>query len=133
MHPELLERAGDLESGRALLDDEQVVALVSALAIGLGDDERPMAAGAAGDEDLAAVDDEMVAVAFGGGCDARHIGAGVRLRDRQGCDVLAADGGDQPFPLLLLGSELQDRRRRHLALDVYRPAYAGHAGPRHLL
>src|SRR5260370_32559335 len=116
MHPELLERAGDLESGRALLDDEQVVALVSALAIGLGDDERPMAAGAARDEDLAAVDDEMVAVAFGGVCDAPHIGAGVRLRDRQGSDVPAADGGDEPFPLLLLRPALADPPRRHPGL-----------------
>src|SRR6266851_4593198 len=55
MHPELLERACDLESGRALLDDEQVVALVAALAVGLGDDEGPVAPGAARDEDLPAV------------------------------------------------------------------------------
>src|SRR5258707_15266149 len=105
MHPELLERAGDLESGGALLDDEQVVALVAALAVGLGDDQRPVAAGAAGDEDLPAVDDEGVAVAPGGGCDPCDIAPGVWLGDRESRDVLAADGRDQPLALLLLGPE----------------------------
>src|SRR5712691_12511670 len=108
MHPELLERTGDLESGGALLDDEQVVALVTAFAVGLGDDESPVAAGAARDEDLPAVDDEMVAVPLRDRRDPGDVAAGVRLGDRQGRDVLATDGGGQPFSFLLFGPELED-------------------------
>src|SRR5260370_33390517 len=113
MHPELLERAGDLESGRALLDDEQVVALVAALAVGLGDDEGPVAPGAARDEDLPAVDDEMVAIALGDRRDPGDVAAGCGLGDRESRDGLSSDGRAQPFSLLLFGPELEDRRRRH--------------------
>src|SRR5260370_41821332 len=109
MHPELLERAGDLESGGALLDDEQVVALVAALAVGLGDDERPVAAGAARDEDLPAVDDEVVAVALRDRRDPGDVAAGIGLGDRQGRDVLSSDRRDQRFALLVLGPEFEDR------------------------
>src|SRR5712692_10999737 len=132
MHPELLERAGDLESGRALLDDEEVVALVAALAVGLGDDEGPVAPGAARDEDLPAVDDELVAIALRHRRDPSDVAAGVRLGDCQRRDVLSADGRDQPFALLLFGPELENRRRGHLGLDVDRHAEPAQAGPRHL-
>src|SRR5229473_620839 len=130
MHPELLERAGDLESGRALLDDEEVVALVAALAVGLGDDERPVAPGAARDEDLPAVDDEMVAIALRDRRDPGDVAAGVRLGDREGRDVLSSDRRDQPFALLLFRPELEDGRRGHLGLDVDRHGEPAQARPR---
>src|SRR5260370_26259236 len=103
MHAQLLHGARDLESGGALLDDQKVVALVAALAIRLRDNQRPAAAGAAGDEYLPAVDDEVVALLPRGGGDAGHVGARVRLCDRERGDVLAADRRDDPFAFLLLG------------------------------
>src|SRR5216684_7255361 len=102
MHAQLLQGARDLEAGGALLDDQQVVAFVAALAVGLGDDQSPVAAGAAGDEDLPPVDDEVIAVTPGHSRDARHIRARVRLGDRERRDVLPANGGDYPSALLLL-------------------------------
>src|SRR5713226_1715564 len=117
MHAQLLEGARDLESGSALLDHQQVVALVAALAIRLRNDQRPAAAGAAGDEDLAAVDDEVVALLPRGGGDAGHVGAGVRLGDRERGDLLAANRRDDPFALLLLCPKLEYGRGRHLGLD----------------
>src|SRR6266849_1496237 len=133
MHAQLLEGPRDLESRRALLDDEQVVALVAALAIRLRDDQRPAATGAAGDEDLAAVDDEVVALLPRGGGDAGYAGDGVRLGDRERGDVLAADRRDDPFAFLLLGPELEDGWRRHLGLNVDRHAQAAQPGFGHLL
>src|SRR5260370_37140087 len=108
MHAQLLQGARDLESGGALLDEQQVVALVTALAIRLRHDQRPTAASAARDEDLAAVDDEVVALLARGGGDAGHVGAGIRLGDRERGDVLTADRRDDPFAFLLLGTELED-------------------------
>src|SRR5712691_5021345 len=133
MHAQLLEGPRDLESRSALLDDEQVVALVAALAIRLRDDQRPAATGAAGDEDLAAVDDEVVALLPRGGGDAGYVGAGVRLGDRERGDVLTADRRDDPFAFLLLGPELEDGRRRHLGLNVDRHAQATQPRFGHLL
>src|SRR5258708_20096261 len=102
MHPELLERAGDLESGGALLDDEKVVALVAALAVGLGDDERPVAAGAARDEDLPAVDDKMVAIALRDRRDPGDVAPCVRLGDLEGPVVHSSVRRVPPIPPLLL-------------------------------
>src|SRR6266851_2657039 len=129
MHAQLFQGARDLESWSAFLDDQQVVALVTALAIRLRNNQRPAAAGAAGDEDLAAVDDEVVALLPRGGGDARHVGAGVRLGDRERGDLLTADRRDDPFAFLLLGPELEDGWRRHLGLNVDRLAQAEMATP----
>src|SRR6266849_5271735 len=128
MHTQLLQGARDLESGSAFLYDQKVVALVATLAIRLCDDKRPAAAGAAGDEDLAAVDDEVVALLPRGGGDARHVGAGIGLGDRERRDVLPADGRDDPFALLLLSPEFEDGWGRHLGLNVDRHAQATQPG-----
>ena len=47
--------------------------------------------------------------------------------------MLAADGGNHPLALLLLGPELEHRRRRHLGLDVDRHAQPAQPRPGHLL
>jgi hypothetical protein len=48
-------------------------------------------------------------------------------------DLLASDGGYEPSPLLLLGPELENGRRRHLRLNRHRHTETARAGPRHLL
>src|SRR5229473_6787158 len=118
MHAQLLQGTRDLESGGALLDEQQVVALVAALAIRLCHDQRPAAAGATGDEDLSAVDDEVVAFLPRGGGDASHVGAGIRLCDRERSDLLTADRRDYPFALLLPGPELEHWWPRHHGINA---------------
>src|SRR5690348_17416388 len=61
-------------------------------------------------------------VADGGRADAGDVGAGVGLGDAEAADPLALDGGDEVGLLLLLGAELQDRRRRHVG--VHRDPHA---------
>ena len=133
VHAELLQRARDLEALGPFLDDQQVVAGVSTVAFDLGHDERPLTAGSVRDEDLSTIDDELVAVSLRGGRDSRDVRSGVRFGDGDGGDVLSADGGRQPAPLLLLGPELEHRRGRHLRLDGDRHAQAAGRGFRHLL
>src|SRR5205814_6397892 len=90
MHAELLQRPRDLEAGGALLDQKQVEAGVPPLSLALGDDQRPVAAGAVRDDDLATVDDALIAETLGDGCDAGHVGARVWLCDSQRGYLLAA-------------------------------------------
>ena len=104
-----------------------------ALALILGDDERPVAARPVGDEDLAAVDDELVAEAAGCGRDAGDVRSGIRLGDGQGGDLLAADRRHEPALLLLLGPELEHRRGGHLGLDGNRHPEPAAADLGHLL
>src|ERR1700694_35210 len=94
---------------------------MSALALDLRHDQGPVAAGSVGDEDLAAIDDEMVAVAPRDRGDAGHVRPGVGLGDGDGADLLSENCGRQPLALLLLSAELEQRRGGHLGLD----------GPRH--
>src|SRR5438552_423214 len=133
MHAQLLQRAGHLESRRPLLDHEQVEAAVPSLPIRFGDHQRPLAASAVGDEDLAAVDDELIAETARGGGDSGHVRTCVGLRDRERGDLLALDSRDQPAPLLLLGAEAKHRRRGHLGLHGDGHAQPTAPGPRHFL
>src|SRR5258708_22860399 len=121
MHAQLLKRACDLEARRALLDHEQVEAAVATFAIAFRHDQRPVAPSSIGDEDLAAVHYEVVALAPRDGRDRRHVRTGVRFCDRKSGDLLAADRGRQPLALLLLGPELEYRRPGHLGLRRDRP------------
>jgi hypothetical protein len=54
--------------------------------------------------------------------DARDVRAGVGLGDAEARDPLPPDRGHQVALLLLLGAELQDRRRRHVGVhgDAHR-------------
>src|SRR5579872_5895554 len=106
MHTELLQRAGDLKAGSSLLDHQQVESGVAALPLRLGDDKRPVAACAVGDEDLPAADDELLAVAPRDRRDAGHVGAGIRLGDGQGRYLVSPDSRYHPAALLLLRAEL---------------------------
>src|SRR6266851_9250086 len=133
MHAQFLKRARDLEARRALLDHEQVEAAVATFPIAFRHDQGPVAARSVGDEDLAAVHNEVVALAPRDGRDRRHVRAGVRFCDRQGGDLLAADRRRQPLALLLLGPELEYRRRGHFGLDRDRHPEPAASDPGHLL
>src|SRR6266851_1289670 len=82
---------------------------------------------------ISAVSDEVVAFLPRGGGDASHVGAGIRLCDRERGDLLTADRRDDPFAFLLLSPELEDGWRRHLGLNVDRHAQAAQPGFGHLL
>ena len=82
-----------------------------------GADEE-VGADAVGDEGLRAVDDVAAVDLLGEGGDAGDVGAGTRLGDPQGADLLAGDPGNQPALLLLLGAEVEDRRHRDRGVGV---------------
>src|SRR5258708_2079624 len=132
MHAQLLELSGYLKTLGSLLDHQQVVAFVPALPARLGDDQGPVTPGTVGDEDFAAVDDELVSVALRHRRDARHVAACVRLGDRDRGDLFAADGGGQPAAFLVVSPELEDGRRRHLGLDRNRHAQTARPSPAQL-
>src|SRR5207249_4468495 len=54
----------------------------------------------------------LLALAAGEGADARNVRARAGLGDRERGDLLALDRRHYPALLLLLGAELEDRRRR---------------------
>ncbi len=65
-----------------------------------------------------AVDDVVVAVGFGRGLHAGHVGAGTDLADADAADFLAGDGGAQEFLLLVVVAEAGQGRRAHVGLDA---------------
>ncbi len=72
---------------------------------------------------LRAVDDVGVAVAYGLGTHRRRIGAGVRLRQAVGAELIARQHPGQPFLLLLVvagGEQAEARQRVHRRADTYR-------------
>ncbi len=98
-----------------------------------GADEE-VGADAVGDEGLGAVDDVAAVDLPGVGGDAGDVGAGARLGDAEGADLLAGDPWHQPALLLLLGAEVEDRRHRDRGVGVEAGGdAAGAAGARQLL
>ena len=82
-----------------------------------GADEE-VGADAVGDEGLGSVDEVAAVDPLRGGGDAGDIGAGSRLGDAEGADLLAGDPRDQPALLLLVGAEVEDRRHRDRNVGV---------------
>src|SRR3972149_5871719 len=101
-------RAGDREARRVRGHDEGGDGL-RAVAVGLGEEADVVGDGAAGDVDLLAVDDVVVAVTAGARLDGGGVGAGVRFGEAEGAADLAGGGARQPLPLLLLGATEVDR------------------------
>ena len=100
---------------RLLLDDEAREAAVARLRVRVGDRQQHDHAGvqAVRDPLLVPVDDVVVPVADRPDLDRLHVGAGVRLRDREGPAHLAG-GHPREQPLLLLaGPEVQEHPGRH--------------------
>src|SRR5215831_253199 len=102
---------------------------MSPLPLGLRHHQRPVTPRAAGDEDLPAVDDELVSVALRHRGDAGDVGARIRLGYREGGDLVTLDGRDEPATLLLLGAELENGRRCHLSLHRHGHTQAATADP----
>jgi hypothetical protein len=65
------------------------------LGVGHGEHHHEVGLVAAGDEDLLAVDDPVVAVAHRTGLDVARVGAGARLGDREAAVTFAVDRRDQ--------------------------------------
>ena len=114
--------------GGVHVDDEQREAVVARVRVGLGHEHDEVRAVAVGDVGLGAVDHPLVAVAHGARADALDVGAGVGLGDAEAGDLLALDRRHQVVLLLLLGAELQDRRRGHVG--VHRDAHREPAAAR---
>ena len=73
-----------------------------------GEDQGDVGMGAVGDEDLGAVQHPVVAVAAGGGAEARGVAARSRLGEGEAAELLARGERGQNLPLLLLVAELHD-------------------------
>src|SRR5581483_777726 len=77
---------------------------------GAGQEEQEVAVLGARNEDLAAVDDVLVALLNGARLEAGRLRPGVRLGDAEGLQAqLAAGDGRQIGLLLILGAVLEDR------------------------
>ncbi len=125
----LVEGAGNGEAGGAFLDEEHGDRLAGgALRIGLGGDAVEVGVDAVGDEHLGAVEDEIVAVAAGGGADALHVGAGVGLGDADGGDGVARDDAGHVGGLLGVGARVEEVDGGHVGMDQHGDGEAGVGG-----
>ncbi len=117
VHAELLELLLADHAGRVHRDEEQREAVVAGVRVGLRHEDDDVGAMTVRDVRLRAVDDVLVAVAYGARLDAGDVRAGIGLGDAQAEDLLAPDRGHDPLLLLLLGAEREDRRHRHVRVD----------------
>ena len=85
------------------------------------------------DERLGAVYDVLSVFSARERPQARHVGPGRRLGDRQRPDLLALEPWDDPAPLLLLGPELENRRHRDPGVAADPGRHAARPAARHLL
>ena len=124
---QLLDVAADGQAGRALFRGEQADAGIGRVRVrvGLGRHGEDVPVPRVGDEHLRAGDQIVVALPFGGGADALHVAAGVRLGQRQAATFLAAGHGRQQAPLLLLGAE----QRQDVGEQQVRVQHAGQTHP----
>jgi hypothetical protein len=133
VHPQLLQLALANHAGGVHGDDEEREAVVAGVGVRLRHQHDAVRTVAVRDERLGAVDHVLVAVAHGAGLDARHVGAGVGLGDTETEDLLALDRRHDPFLLLLLGAEGEDRRHRHVGVDGDAHAHPAGVGVADLL
>ncbi|GAA3097056.1 hypothetical protein GCM10020254_47950 [Streptomyces goshikiensis] len=99
------------EAGGVAVDDEQAgLEAAGPGVLGAADDEGGVGDVHAGDEDLAAGEDPLLAVAAGGGGDAVGVGARIGLGDAEGHGAAAVGEAGEPGPLLGLGAEAGDDR-----------------------
>src|SRR5215207_10724211 len=101
----------ELDAGRVHRDDEHRDSLVL-LRLRVGADGEPAVVGAAGEarEHLLAVDDVLVAVAYGLRRQRGEVGAGAGLRVADAEVDLALEDAGQEVGLLIVGPEVHDRR-----------------------
>src|SRR5438270_4293969 len=99
----------DLPGALLPLQHEGADAFRTGLRVGPGEGDEDGRLAGPGDEDLAAVEDVLLAVAFGGRLHRRRIRAGVGLAERVGGELLAGGQWRTETLLLLLASGDQDR------------------------
>ena len=92
-------------------DDERGEPALARAFVGRREDDDPGRVPRVRDEHLRAVDDVLVAVALSSRLDARDVGAGVRLGERERAEERLFEQRRQPLLLLLVGAGEQDRRR----------------------
>ena len=96
-------------AGRSQIDDESGDALVLEAPVAGGKQDACPQAGAVGDEDLGAVDDELIAFPPVGRRHARRIAPCVRLGEQDAADLAAGRQVGEVGRLLLLTAERDDR------------------------
>ena len=129
----LLQRAGDAEAGRALLDREHRDLPVAAGLARLGGDEVEIAVHAVGDEHLGAVQHIAAGDLARGGAHGGEIRAGVGLGHGHGGDLAA--GGDVGHPALELRARagVIEVRRGHVGVHQHGDGEAAVGGAAELL
>jgi hypothetical protein len=101
------------------------------MAVGLGRQYDEVAKLAVGNEDLLAVDDEIVAVAGSAGPDRLEVAAGMRLGHTERSDRFTRHHLGQPSSLLFFGAEGEKIGRDQVGMD--QKAGPAGAGPPQLL
>ncbi len=109
----------------SLVTMKLVMPLLPGPGVGAGGDGEDLADAGMGDEDLGAVQDEMVALVDGGGGRPAGVAAGARLGQAEPAQHLA--GGEQRDvpPLLLLGPEFDDGRGAQVGMGADGERVAG--------
>ena len=125
--PHLVFVLEDRHTRRLQVDDKGADPLVLQDLVGGGQEDAGPQIAAVGDEDLAAVDDELVAFPLVHGGNATGVAAGVRFGQEEAADRVAGVQGGQPLFLLLLGAEGVDRAaaKRGVGRDKYAAGTAG--------
>ncbi len=107
---------------------------MAALLGGLAGADEHVGADAVGDEGLRSVDHVAAVDPLGRGADARDVGSRAGLGDAEGADLLPSDRRPQEALLLVVGAELEDRRRGDAGVGAEAGAHATRAaGPGELL
>ena len=110
------------EAGRGRIDQEQAHALGACGRVGLGGEHQQVAVLAVADEDLAAVDDVVVAVAVTypsrRGADGLEVAARAGLGHADGGNRLAAGHARQPVCALRLGAAVQQVGRDDVVVHL---------------
>ncbi len=94
-----------MKAGPVALDDEQRHALGAGAAVGLGRQHDEIAELAIRDENLLAVDHEIIAIANGAGPDRLEVAARMRFRHPKRANRFARHHLRQPLSLLCFGTE----------------------------
>jgi hypothetical protein len=118
----------DIEAGRAAIDQESghqlALAAFALLHPGAGEKDGKIRNHRTADEVLGTIDDEIVAVAFGGGRHRQDVGTSARLGECEDFLFLAGDAGFEVFFDLIAGTGHQYLRR---PVDITVQAVAGFA------
>ena len=106
------------------IEQHRDAGLLLHLRVGAHEREDPVAVLAERGPGLLAVDDPVVAVAYGGGAQARQVGAGVGLGEALRPPDVEVGGLRQEALLLLLAAELREHRPDHRGVEGERDRHS---------